>query len=431
MRGPARGPARGAARGAAMRRSATALAGLLACLACRPGPGQAAPAPAPPVATVAPTEVPADGASRPRTREAGLRIGDLEPGPLDAITDVAGVLVGHRTLVRGDSVRTGVTAVLPHGGDLFRLKVPAAAWVGNGFGKAAGLTQVRELGEIETPIVLTNTLAVGTAVTAVVRRTLARPGHGDVRSVNAVVGETNDGWLDDIRSLPVTEADVLAAIEAARDGPVPEGAVGAGTGTVALGYKAGIGTASRLVPTPAGTWTVGVLVQANFGGELRVAGLPVGMLLGGDGEEGGSGPGDDGSCMVVVATDAPLSPRNLERLARRALLGLGRAGGIMSNGSGDYVIAFSTAYRIPHGAEAVVPVPPLLPNGAMTPLFAAVVEATEESVLNSLFRAGTVRGRAGHVAPGLPLTRVLAGCRRHGLLAPGPRPRPSRPETRR
>lgn len=361
----------------------------------------------------------------PRIRDLGVTPGVLPPGPLDAITDVEGVRVGHRTLIRGEgphAVRTGVTAVLPHGGDLFLDKVPAAVYVGNGFGKAAGFLQVRELGEIETPIVLTNTLSVGTAVEAVVAWTLALPGHEDVRSVNAVVGETNDGWLNDIRGLHVRREDVVAAIEQARSetgaGAVEEGSVGAGTGTSALGWKGGIGTASRRLPKGLGGWTVGVLVQTNFGGVLTIDGLRVGEALGRysfrEALEEKDVPGageDDGSCMIVVATDAPLSPRNLERLARRAVLGLARTGSFLSNGSGDFVIAFSTAYRIPYGSDAPLAVE-LLPNHRTSPLFLAVVESVEEAVYNSLTRATTVRGRDGHTREALPLDRLRELLRR-------------------
>lgn len=352
---------------------------------------------------------------RLRVRDLGVSPGVLSPGPLDAITDVEGVRVGQRTLIRGEgpnAVRTGVTAVLPHGGDLFLDKVPAAVHVGNGFGKAAGFLQVRELGEIETPIVLTNTLAVGPAIEAVVAWTLRQPGHEDVRSINAVVGETNDGYLNDIRGLHVTREDVVSAIQSAQGGPVAEGSVGAGTGTTAFGWKGGIGTASRRLPETLGGWTVGVLVQSNFGGILTVDGVRVGEALGRYSfqealAEDKSDPDTsaDGSCMIVVATDAPLSPRNLERLARRAVLGLARTGSFVSNGSGDFVIAFSTAYRVPYGA-AELPAVRLLGNDRMSPLFLGVVEAVEEAVYNSLTAATTVEGRDGHVREAIPLDRL-------------------------
>jgi D-aminopeptidase len=354
------------------------------------------------------------GEPRPRIRDLGVSPGVLAPGPINAITDVEGVHVGHTTIVKGDAVRTGVTAVVPHGDGVFRHKVPAAVHVGNGYGKAAGFLQVQELGVIETPIVLTNTLSVGTAVTAVVEWTLTRPGNERVRSVNAVVGETNDGYLNDIRGMDVTGADVVAAIETARDGPVAEGCVGAGTGTVAFGFKGGIGTSSRVLPEALGGWTVGVLVQSNFGGILMIDGVRVGEKLGRYSfrrqiEGGRSGAADgsgDGSCMIVVATDAPLSARNLERLAKRAVLGLARTGSFVSNGSGDFVIAFSTANRIPH---EVAPLPRQiteLPNEAVSPLFLAAVESVEEAVYNSLTAAVTVTGREGHKVEALPIDRL-------------------------
>jgi D-aminopeptidase len=347
---------------------------------------------------------PAAEEQRPRFRDLGVAWGILPPGPLDAITDVAGVTVGHRTLVAGSGIRTGVTAILPHGGNLFQQKVPAGVWVINGFGKAAGLLQVRELGELETPIVLTNTLAVGTALTAVVRWTLGQPGNEQVRSVNAVVGETNDGFLNDIRALAVKEEDVLAAIAAARPGPVPEGSVGAGTGTRAFGWKGGIGTASRRLPAKLGGWTVGALVQSNYGGVLTIAGVPVGQALGRhDFRDELAGAG--GSCMIVLATDAPLSSRNLERLASRAALALGRTGSYVGDGSGDFVIAFSTAERIVEAQEHTVRSVEQLGNDAMDPLFLAAVEAVEEAIYNSLLRATTVQGHRGTVEA-LPIARV-------------------------
>jgi D-aminopeptidase len=365
---------------------------------------------------------------RPRLRDLGLSIGVVPPGPLDAITDVAGVRVGHRTVIEGDRVRTGVTAILPHGGNLFRDKVPAAVFVANGFGKAAGFLQVEELGTIETPIVLTNTLAVGTAVEAVVAWTLARPGNEEVRSVNAVVGETNDGWLNDIRAIPVTREHVLEAIAAAAEGPVATGSVGAGTGTRALGWKGGIGTASRRLPASLGGWTVGALVQSNFGGILSVDGVPVGRELGrwsyrGELEAAGAGapeaadgatPPGDGSIMIVLATDAPLSAHSLERLAKRAVPPLGRVGSFLSNGSGDFVVAFSTAQTIPHEPGDPVLVRRELANDALSPLFLATVEAVEAAILDSLVTATTVTGRDGHTADALPLDALLDVLRRHG-----------------
>jgi D-aminopeptidase len=356
---------------------------------------------------------------RPRARDLGLAPGVFMPASLNAITDVAGVRVGQTTLIEGDSVRTGVTAVLPHAGNLFQEKVPGAVFVGNAFGKLAGSTQVRELGTIETPIVLTNTLAVGTAVEAVVAWTLAQPGNEAARSVNALVGETNDGGLNDIRSLPVRREHVVAALQSATGGPVAEGTVGAGTGPVAFGWKGGIGTASRRLPARFGGHTLGVLVQANFGGVLTMDGVPVGRELGRhafspvDATADGARPGDraDGSCMIVVATDAPLAARDLERLAARALFGLARTGSSFSNGSGDYAIAFSTAegLRVRHGEEAPR-ARTLLPTEGLSPLFQAALEATEEAVLNALLRATTTTG-AGRTVEALPLDglrRVLA-----------------------
>lgn len=352
--------------------------------------------------------------ARPRARDLGIAPGVLQPGPRNSITDVAGVRVGHVTLVEGDDVRTGVTAVLPHGGNLFQDKVPGAVFVGNAFGKLAGSTQVVELGTIETPIVLTNTLAVGTAVEAVVRHTLAQPGNEDVRSVNALVGETNDGGLNDIRRPSVTREHVLQAIREAREGDVAEGAVGAGTGTIAFGWKGGIGSASRRLEARFGGYTLGVLVQSNFGGVLVVDGQPVGERLGrhpyAPSPAADSMPGSesaDGSCMIVVATDAPLTARDLERLAARALFGLARTGSSYSHGSGDYTIAFSTApaLRVRHGEAAASP-RPTLPGDALSPLFQAALEATEEAVLNSLLRATTTSGRGGRTIEALPLEFV-------------------------
>ena len=356
-----------------------------------------------------------------RLRDLGVAPGLFAPGPHNAVTDVAGVQVGHRTRIEGDSVRTGVTAIRPHGGDLFHEKVPAAVHVGNGFGKAAGFLQVRELGTIETPIVLTNTLDVGTAVDATVAWTLDRPGHEDVGSVNAVVGETNDGYLNDIRGQHVTRGDVTAAIESASGGDVAEGSVGAGTGTSALGWKGGIGTSSRVLPEEHGTHTVGALVQANYGGVLRIDGVPVGERLGRydfrsvlEDDSEAAGPDDAGSCMIVLATDAPISPRNLERMAKRAMLGLARTGSYASNGSGDFVVAFSTHNRRT-GAAAPRP-DSLLPNDQMSPLFLATVEATEEAVYNALTAATTVTGRDGHTQKALSLDRLRTILREAGRI---------------
>src|SRR5918911_765038 len=376
---------------------------------------------------------------RPRARDIGIKVGVLPPGPLNAITDVAGVRVGHTTIVRGEDVRTGVTAVLPHGGNLFREKVPGAVFVGNGFGKLAGSTQVNELGEIETPIVLTSTLSVPRAADAVLDYVLALPGNEDVRSVNPLIAETNDGTLNDIRSRPITSADVIAAIKGAHDGAVEEGAVGAGTGTIAFGFKGGIGTSSRKLPASLGGYTVGVLVQTNFGGVLNVNGAPVGRELNQyflrdelQGAPGGrptgrsvkqSGRADsaDGSIIIVVATDAPVDARNLRRMAARAMLGLGRTGAAATNGSGDYVIAFSTATELKiraaqNPSERNAPrAVRLLPNDAMSPLFLAVIEGTEEAIYNSLFRATTMRGH-DHTVEALPLERTVEILRKYGAL---------------
>jgi D-aminopeptidase len=346
---------------------------------------------------------------RPRAREAGIIMGVLPTGPLNAITDVAGVRVGQVTIIEGANIRTGVTAILPHGGNPYQDKVPAGFSVGNAYGKFMGSTQVEELGEIETPIVLTNTLNVPEAAAGVIEWTLKQPGNEQVRSVNAVVGETNDGTLNDIRARRVRPADAVAAIEQAREGPVQEGAVGAGTGTIAFGWKGGIGTSSRKLPASLGGWTVGVLVQTNYGGVLQVAGVPVGQALGQymlkDELSKASG---DGSCIVVVATDAPLSDRNLERLAHRGLLGIARTGSPMTNGSGEYAIAFSTNPDVRRTSErrakpsAIVD----LPNEQMSPLFEAAVEAAEEAAINSMFAATPMDGNGKHI-DALPVDQVV------------------------
>lgn len=346
---------------------------------------------------------------RPRARDAGVIPGILPPGPHNAITDVAGVRVGHVTLIEGDDVRTGATAILPHGGNLYQDKVPAGVVVGNGFGKLMGVTQIRELGEIETPIVLTNTLSVPRGAEAILDWTLSRPGNEAVRSVNAVVGETNDGFLNNIRRRVLRAEHIRRAIETADTGAVAEGTVGAGTGTVSFGWKGGIGTSSRRLPAALGGYTLGVLVQTNYGGVLDILGVPVGRKLGRYFLKDALDRGDaDGSVMIVVATDAPLSDRNLTRLARRALLAVGRTGSPATNGSGDYVLAFSTApsvRRTPARRRAVATVEDL-PNDRMSPLFQAAVEATEEAIYNALFRATTVTGYRGTVEA-LPLDRVL------------------------
>lgn len=353
-----------------------------------------------------------------RARDLGIDIGVMNPGPLNAITDVAGVTVGQVTLIQGDSVRTGVTAILPHSANIFQEKVPAAIYIGNGFGKLAGYSQVEELGNLETPIILTNTLSVPTAADALIDYTLNLPGNETVRSVNALVGETNDGFLNDIRGRHVQKKDVLQAIASAKGGPVTEGNVGAGTGTVCFGFKGGIGTASRVLPKDLGGWTVGVLVQSNFGGVLTINGAPVGVELGQYYFREQLENSADGSCMMVIMTDAPLSARNLKRLAKRAMLGLGRSGGIASNGSGDYVIAVSTAkdLRIPYQSDAKTATRTLLRNEAMSPLFLATIEATEEAIINSLLIAETMTGREGHTIPALPVEQTLEILRKHNTI---------------
>ncbi len=356
-------------------------------------------------------------AGQKRARDLGIVPGVLRPGPLNAITDVAGVRVGNVTLNQGDSIRTGVTAVVPHPANLFQEKVPAAVYVGNGFGKLTGSTQIRELGNLETPIILTNTLNVAEGIAGIVEYTLSQPGNEQVRSVNAVVGETNDGYLNDIRGRHVTKAHVVEAIRSAKDGPVPEGAVGAGTGTVCFGYKSGIGTSSRLLPPKLGGYTVGVLVQTNYGGILEINGAPVGRELGKYYLKEDLDYSPDGSCMVVIATDAPLDARNLSRLAARAMLGLGRTGSSSSNGSGDYAIAFSTApeARVPMNLRGRTFSPPVMSNDAVSPLFQAVIEATEEAVYNSLFMALTMSGN-GHTAEALPVDKVMEICRKYNAV---------------
>jgi D-aminopeptidase len=357
---------------------------------------------------------------RKRIREYGAKIGVLPTGKLNAITDVTGVLVGQVTLHKGSDVRTGVTAILPHGGNLFQEKVPAAVYVGNGFGKLAGSSQVQELGNLESPIILTNTLSVATAMNAVITHTLQQPGNEKVQSVNAVVGETNDGGLNDIRGRHVTEKHVLEAIQKAKTGAVEEGNVGAGTGTICFGFKGGIGTSSRKLPATLGGYTVGVLVQTNFGGVLQVAGAPVGEELGRFSFRQQILEKADGSCMMVVATDAPVDARNLERLAKRAMLGLGKTGGIASNGSGDYVLAFSThpSLRVPYESREKTQTMPLLRNDEMSPLFMATIEATEEAILNSLFKAETMIGRDKNKVEALPLEQTLEILKKHHVLKP-------------
>ena len=362
---------------------------------------------------------------RPRARDIGITIGILPPGENNAVTDVPGVLVGHHTLISGAGTRTGVTAVLPHGGNIFQEKVPAAAVVGNGFGKLVGTTQVDELGLLETPLVLTNTLSVFTAADALVAHALEREGNHDVRSVNPVVGETNDGYLNDIRARRIGAEHVLAAVRSARSGPVAEGSVGAGTGTRCFGFKGGIGTASRKLPEAAGGYHAGVLVQSNFNGLLAIGGAPVGRELGRYYQKDlvDESAAEGGSCMIVVATDAPLDARQLKRLARRALLGLAAVGSPMTHGSGDYVIAFSThpGVRAIHSRRNPIETKPALRDSALSPLFQATREATEEAIINSLLRATTVTGFRGRVVEAVPIERVVEICRRYGVIGEQPK----------
>jgi D-aminopeptidase len=383
---------------------------------------------------------------RPRARDLGVVVGILPTGKNNAITDVAGVRVGHATLIRGDNVRTGVTAILPHSGNLFQEKVPAAIFVGNGFGKLTGSTQVDELGEIETPILLTNTLNVPRVADALIEWMLALPGNDEVRSINPIVAETNDGYLNDIRGRHIGRDEVFAAIKSAKEGTVEEGSVGAGTGTVAFGWKGGVGTSSRVIPQSlapgsVGGYAVGVLVQSNYGGVLTINGAPVGRELGryylkdlisaASGSQRGSrsGPtlgdplaiargadqiGDtaDGSIIMVVATDAPMDARNLKRLAARAMLGLARTGSPSTNGSGDYVIAFSA--QNPIRADAALRNTQTVGNDVMSPLFEAVVEATEEAIYNSIFKATTVTGRDGNRVEALPIEKTVEILKKYG-----------------
>jgi D-aminopeptidase len=357
---------------------------------------------------------------RPRASELGVKVGVLPTGALDAITDVQGVTVGQQTIIQGDNIRTGVTAILPHSGNLFREKVSGAIFVGNGYGKLTGSTQVDELGEIEGPILLTNTTSVPQVADALTSYVLGLPGNEDVLSFNPVVGETNDGWLNDIRGRHVSSDDVFRAIKNAKSGPVEEGDVGAGTGTVAFGWKGGIGTASRRLPESLGGYTVGVLVQTNFGGVLTIAGAPVGQELGQfylrkELQQAGSGSGNpDGSCMIVIATDAPMDGRNLKRLAARALLGLARTGSAASNGSGDYAIAFSTAQqdRIRSTDKTLTRHTEVLTNDAMSPLFQAAIESTEEAIYNSMLKATTMQGN-GHTIEALPIDKTLEILRKY------------------
>lgn len=342
----------------------------------------------------------------------------MSPGRLNAITDVPGIKVGHTTLVSGVDIRTGVTAILPHSDNIYNLKVPAAIYIGNGYGKLTGISQVKELGNIETPIVLTNTMSVPVAFNALISYTINEPGNENVRSVNCVVGETNDAYLNDIRGRHITEEHVLSAIRKASNGKVEEGNVGAGTGTVCFGFKGGIGTSSRLLPESLGGYTVGVLVQTNFGGVLQIDGVPVGEELGRFSFSRNVNSGADGSCMIVVATDAPVDARNLERVAKRAIMGLARTGGIASNGSGDYVIAFSVASEnlIDSRERSPVSEREYLGNDGVSPLFLAAIEATEEAILNSLFAAESMTGKDGHTINSLPLEEVLKIMRKYNNI---------------
>lgn len=349
-----------------------------------------------------------------------VKIGILPQGKLNAITDVAGVKVGHFTLEKGDTVHTGVTAILPHGGNIFQHKVPAAIYVGNGFGKLAGITQVQELGNIESPILLTSTLSVPTAIDAAITYTLAQNGNENIQSVNVVVGETNDGYLSDIRGRHITEENVLDAINKAAEGPIAQGSVGAGTGTVCFGFKGGIGTASRVLPKNLGGYTVGVLAQTNFGGVLQIDGVPVGRELGKYYLSDRLNNSADGSCMIVVGTDAPLDARNLERLAKRAFMGLAKTGGIASNGSGDYVIAFSANpdVRVPHNPRQSLHQTAVVFNDDMSPLFLAAIEATEQAIINSLFATKTLKGKNGRVIEALPKEEVITILKKYNRYNP-------------
>ncbi len=353
-----------------------------------------------------------------RLRDYGITPGVLSPGKYNAITDVTGIKVGHKSILAGENIRTGVTAILPHDGNIYNLKVPAAIYIGNGYGKLAGISQVRELGNIETPVILTNTMSVPLAFDALITYTINEPGNENVRSVNCIVGETNDGYLNDIRGRHVKETHVLEAISNASGGMVEEGNVGAGTGTVCFGFKGGIGTSSRILPESLGGYTVGVLVQTNFGGVLHIDGVPVGEELNRFSFSRNVNRGADGSCMIVVATDAPIDARNLERVAKRAIMGLARTGGIGSNGSGDYVIAFSVARENLIDSKERSPVieSKFISNDSVSPLFLATIEATEEAILNSLFAAQTMTGRDGHKVEKLPIEEVLKIMRKYNKI---------------
>lgn len=353
-----------------------------------------------------------------RVRDFGIKIGVMRPGLYNGITDVKGVSVGHLTKIEGEKIRTGVTVILPHSGNLFQEKVPAAVYVGNGFGKLAGSTQIEELGNLESPIILTNTLSVAAGIQGIIEYTLQFPGNEDVQSVNAVVGETNDGFLNDIRGQHISPEDILRAIQNATNGPVVEGNVGAGTGTVCFGFKGGIGTSSRKIPHSLGDYTVGVLVQSNFGGVLQIDGVPIGVELG-QFSFNKQLESVDGSCMIIVATDAPLNERNLKRIAQRAMMGLAKTGGIASNGSGDYVIAFSTyeSNRIAHTENPLIlEKSELLRNDDMSPLFLATIEATEEAIINSLFTAEDMIGKDKRLVKSIPIPTVMELMRKYNRI---------------
>jgi len=348
-----------------------------------------------------------------RVRDYGVEIGVFKTGKNNAITDVNGVKVGQVTLIEGSDVRTGVTAIIPHEGNLFRKKVPAAIYVGNGFGKLAGYTQVKELGNIETPVILTNTLSIAAGLDALISYTLMQEGNSNIGSVNGIVGETNDGGLNNIRARYIKPEHVLKAIENAKDGRVEEGGVGAGTGTICFGFKGGIGTSSRVLPESLGGYTVGVLVQSNYGGVMEVAGVQAGRLLGKFDYKNDISGSADGSCMMVVITDAPITSRNLERLAKRAIMGLAKTGGIASNGSGDYVIALSVAKENLIDEKSDYYTPKELHNESLSPLFLATIEATEEALLNSLFVAKTMKGYKDRVVEELPVKRIIGALKRN------------------
>ena len=363
---------------------------------------------------------------RPRAREIGLKIGILPTGKLNSITDVSGVSVGHQTIIKGENIRTGVTAILPHSGNLFREKIPGAVFVGNGFGKLMGSTQVNELGEIETPILLTSTLSVPKVGDFLIDYMLALSGNEDVQSINPLVAETNDGFLNDIRGRHITKEDVFAAIKNAKTDSTEEGAIGAGTGTVAFGWKGGIGTSSRKLPESIGGFTVGVLVQTNFGGVLSIDGAPVGVELGkyylkdtvSKSFENKNDLNDtaDGSIIIVIATDAPVDARQLKRIAARSMSGLARTGSAMTNGSGDYAIAFSTSPDVRIKSGENLRSVKILSNDAMSPLFLAVIEATEEAIYNSLFRAVTMKGKQERTVEALPVDETLKILRKYGKI---------------